>query len=106
MILLIVLSIPCILGFNVLSGFQPLGAGTSILDLEDFIISYNLLPLGSLVYLLFCVSRYGWGFEKFLKEANTGEGTKMPRWLRGYLTWILPIIILLVLVQGYISFFS
>jgi len=106
MFLLIVLSMPCVLGFNVLSGFQPLGAGTNILDLEDFIISYNLLPLGSLIYLLFCVSRYGWGFENYLKEANTGEGIKMPRWLRWYLTWILPIIILVVLVQGYINFFS
>ncbi|NLE26075.1 MAG: sodium-dependent transporter [Clostridiaceae bacterium] len=106
MILLIILSIPCILGFNVLSGFQPLGPGTGILDLEDFIISYNLLPLGSLVYLLFCVTRYGWGFDKYMDEMNTGEGLKMPRWLRGYLTWILPIIILVVLVQGYINFFG
>ncbi len=106
MILLIFLSIPCILGFNVLSGFQPLGPGTGILDLEDFIISYNLLPLGSLVYLLFCVTRYGWGFENYMNEMNTGEGIKMPRWLRGYLTWILPLIILLVLVQGYINFFG
>ncbi|HHW22169.1 MAG TPA: sodium-dependent transporter [Clostridiaceae bacterium] len=105
-ILLIVLSIPCILGFNVLSGFQPLGEGTNILDLEDFILSYNLLPLGSLVYLLFCVSRYGWGFENYLNEVNAGEGMKMPRWLRGYLTWILPVIILLVLVQGYINYFG
>ncbi len=106
MVLLIVLSIPCVLGFNVLSGFQPLGPGTNILDLEDFIISYNLLPLGSLVYLLFCVTRYGWGFDKYMDEMNTGEGIKMPRWLRGYLTWILPLIILLVLVQGYINFFG
>jgi len=105
-IVIIVTSIPCILGFNVLSWFQPLGEGTMILDLEDFIISYNLLPLGSLVYLLFCVSRYGWGFDNFLEEANTGKGLKMPRWLRGYLTWVLPIIILVVLVQGYITFFS
>lgn len=106
MILLIILSIPCVLGFNVLSGFQPLGPGTNILDLEDFIISYNLLPLGSLVYLLFCVTRYGWGFDNYMNEMNAGEGLKMPRWLRGYLTWILPIIILVVLVQGYINFFG
>jgi len=106
MFLLIVLSMPCVLGFNVLSGFQPLGAGTNVLDLEDFIISYNLLPLGSLIYLLFCVSRYGWGFENYLEETNTGEGVKMPRWLRGYFTWVLPIIILVVLIQGYINFFS
>lgn len=105
-ILLIVLSIPCVLGFNVLSGFQPLGQGTNILDLEDFILSYNLLPLGSLVYLLFCVTRYGWGFENYLNEVNTGEGIKLPRWVRGYFTWMLPLIILLVLVQGYIHFFG
>ena len=83
-----------------------MGEGTGILDLEDFIISYNLLPLGSLVYLLFCVSRYGWGFENYIEEMNTGEGIKMPRMLRGYLTWILPVIILVVLIQGYINFFG
>jgi len=105
-ILLIVLSLPCVLGFNVLSGFQPLGEGTGILDLEDFILSYNLLPIGSLIYLLFCVSRYGWGFDNYLEEVNSGKGLIMPRWLRGYLTWILPLIILLVLVQGYINFFG
>lgn len=85
-ILLIVLSIPCVLGFNVLSWIQPLGEGTGILDLEDFIISYNLLPLGCLVYVLFCVTRYGWGFDKYMEEINTGEGLKMPRGLRWYLT--------------------
>jgi NSS family neurotransmitter:Na+ symporter len=106
MVLLIILSMPCILGFNVLSGFQPLGPGTGVLDLEDFIISYNLLPLGSLVYLLFCVSRYGWGFDNYLKDMNTGEGMKMPRWLKGYLTWILPLIIVVVLIQGYINLFG
>ncbi|HHW48311.1 MAG TPA: sodium-dependent transporter [Clostridiaceae bacterium] len=104
--LIIILSMPCILGFNVLSGFKPFGEGTVILDLEDFILSYNLLPLGSLIYLLFCVSRYGWGFDNYLEEVNTGEGVKMPRALRGYLTWVLPVIIVIVLVQGYINFFG
>jgi NSS family neurotransmitter:Na+ symporter len=105
-ILIIVLSIPCVLGFNVLSWIQPLGEGTNILDLEDFIISYNLLPIGSLVYLLFCVTRYGWGFENYLEEVNTGEGMKLPRALRGYLTWVLPVIIVVVLIQGYINLFG
>ncbi len=105
-ILIIVLSLPCILGFNVLSWIKPLGENTGILDLEDFILSYNLLPLGSLIYLLFCVSRYGWGFDNFLEEANTGKGVKMPRALRGYLTWVLPVIIIVVLIQGYINLFS
>lgn len=106
MFLIIVLSMPCVLGFNVLSWIQPLGEGTSILDLEDFILSYNLLPLGSLVYVLFCVTRYGWGFDNYLKEVNTGEGLKMPRVLKGYLTWILPAIIIVVLIQGYINVFG
>ncbi len=106
MFLLIVLSIPCVLGFNVLSWIQPLGEGSTILDLEDFIISYNLLPLGSLVYVLFCVSRYGWGFKNYMEEVNTGEGIKMPHALRGYLTWVLPAIILIVLIQGYINLFG
>lgn len=105
-LVMIVLSLPCILGFNVLSGFHPLGKGTIILDLEDFILSYNLLPLGSLVYLLFCVTRYGWGFDNYLKEVNTGAGMKLPRALKGYFQWVLPVVILIVLVQGYLDFFS
>ncbi len=105
-ILIIALSMPCVLGFNVLSWIQPLGEGSGILDLEDFILSYNLLPLGSLVYVLFCVSRYGWGFENYLEEVNTGEGLKMPRWLKGYLSWVLPAIIIVVLIQGYINVFG
>jgi len=104
--LIIILSIPCVLGFNVLSWIQPLGKGTMILDLEDFILSYNLLPLGSLIYVLFCVSRYGWGFDNYLEEANTGKGIKMPRTLRWYLTWVLPAVIVLVIIQGYINFFG
>ena len=105
MILIIILNIPCILGFNVLSWIQPLGEGTGILDLEDFIISYNLLPIGSLVYLLFCVTRYGWGFENYLEEVNTGKGLKVPRSMKGYLTWVLSIIIIVVFIQGYINLF-
>lgn len=104
--LMIILALPCILGFNVLKGFQPLGEGTMVLDLEDFILSYNLLPLGSLVYLLFCVTRFGWGFDNYLKEVNTGEGIKLPRAFKPYFQWVLPVIILIVLIQGYINFFS
>ena len=106
MFLMIILSLPCILGFNVLSWLHPLGEGTIILDLEDFILSYNLLPLGSLIYLLFCVTRYGWGFDNYLKEVNTGQGLKLPRAVKGYFQWVLPVIILIVLIQGYINFFS
>ncbi len=104
-IAIIILSIPCVLGFNVWSGFQPLGAGSTILDLEDFILSNNLLPIGSMIYLMFCTSRYGWGFEKFLAEANEGEGIKFPRWVRVYVTYILPLIVFAILIQGYVSKF-
>ena len=96
---------PCVLGYNVLSGFQPLGPQSNIQTLEDFIITNNILPLGSLIYLFFCVSRRGWGWENFLAEANTGKGLKYPRGLRFYVTWILPILILVVFVQGYLSQF-
>lgn len=102
LVLLIILALPCALGFNVLSNIHPFGAGSTIQDLEDFIISNNLLPLGSLMYLLFCTSRYGWGWKKFTDEANTGKGLKFPNWIRNYVSYILPIIVLVILVQGYI----
>lgn len=98
---IIILSLPCLLGFNVLSGFQPFGAGSGVMDLEDFIVSNNLLPLGSLVYLLFCVSRKGWGWDNFLAEANTGSGLKFPKGVRFYVTYILPIIMVIIFVFGY-----
>lgn len=98
---IIILSLPCLLGFNVLSGFQPFGSGSGVMDLEDFIVSNNLLPLGSLVYLLFCVSRKGWGWDNFLAEANTGSGLKFPKGVRFYVTYILPIIMLIIFVFGY-----
>ena len=100
-IAVLLLSIPCVLGFNLWSGFTPFGPGSNILDLEDFIISNNLLPLGSLVYLAFCTSRLGWGFDKFTKEANEGKGLKFPGWVRVYVTYILPLIVLFIFVQGY-----
>lgn len=105
LVVIMILSLPCVFGFNIWSGFQPLGAGSNVLDLEDFLVSNNLLPLGSLVYLAFCTSRYGWGFENFLEEANTGKGTKFPKWVRGYVTYILPLIVLFIFVQGYWSKF-
>ena len=99
-LLMILLSLPCALGFNILSGIQPLGAGTNIMDLEDFLVSNLLLPLGSFVYLLFCVTRYGWGWDNFKKEANSGKGVKMPDWLRPHLTCILPVLILIIFAIG------
>ena len=104
-VLIIVLSLPCALGFNVWSFIQPLGAGTTIQDLEDFIVSNNILPIGSLIYLLFCVTKYGWGWDNFMKEANEGKGIKFPKWPRIYITYILPLIVLFILVQGYIEKF-
>ena len=104
-VLIIVLSLPCALGFNVWSFIQPLGAGTTIQDLEDFIVSNNILPIGSLIYLLFCVTKYGWGWDNFMKEANEGKGIKFPKWPRIYITYILPLIVLFIFVQGYIEKF-
>ena len=101
-VLITLLSLPCALGFNVLSNIQPLGAGSTILDLEDFIVSQLLLPLGSLVYLLFCTSKYGWGFENYQKEANIGQGMKVPNWMKFYVTIILPIVVIFVFVNGII----
>lgn len=96
---LILLSLPCVLGFNVWSGFTtPVG---NIQDLEDFVVSNNLLPLGSLVYLLFCTSRRGWGWKSFIEEADAGQGVKFPKWARVYVSRILPIIVLVIFVMGY-----
>lgn len=104
-VLVFVLSLPCALGFNVLSFIQPLGAGSTIQDLEDFIVSNNLLPLGSLCYVLFCTSKYGWGFKNFLKEANCGEGISFPKQVGFYVSYIIPVIILVIFIQGYVSKF-
>ena len=98
-----VLSLPCVFGYNLWSAFQPLGKGSTILDLEDFLVSNMILPIGSLCYLLFCVSRYGWGFEKYMKETNTGEGAKMPQWIRGYVTYVLPVLLLFLIIKGLIK---
>ncbi len=93
-------SIPCVLGFNLWAGFMPFGAGSNVLDLEDFLVSNLLLPGGSLVYLLFCVKKRGWGFENFLAETNTGKGIKMPRWVSLWLNYGLPLVVLFLLLYG------
>ena len=102
---IIILSVPCVLGVNLWSGFAPLGEGRTVLDLEDFILSNNLLPIGSMLYLLFCTSRYGWGFKNFMAEANEGEGIHFPAWARIYVSYILPLIVLGIFIQGYASKF-
>lgn len=98
-------SIPCALGFNVWSAFQPLKAGNCIMDLEDFFVSNLVLPIGSLICCLFCTMRYGWGFDNYLKEANTGEGIKIHPGLRFYFKYILPLIIGFLVIYGIITYF-
>ena len=106
MIAIIVLSMPCVLGFNVLADFQPVGAGSTIMDLEDFIVSNNLLPLGSLGYLLFITRKNGWGWENFLAEVNTGKGLKFPAMLKAYVGYGIPVIIMIIYLKGYYDKFS
>ncbi|MGN0498320.1 MAG: sodium-dependent transporter [Acutalibacteraceae bacterium] len=104
-ILLSALSLPCALGFNLLSNIQPFGAGSSIMDLEDFLVSNIILPLGSLVFILFCVSKKGWGWDNFVKEANSGKGIKVKKFMRGYMTYVLPVIVFIVFAVGIYNFF-
>lgn len=99
------LSLPCLLGFNLWANVLPI-AGHGILDSEDFLVSNLLLPCGSLLFILFCTTRYGWGWDAFLAEANEGAGLKVAKWMRPYMTWVLPVIVLVILVGGLINFFS
>ena len=107
LVLIIALSMPCVLGYNLWAwdGFAVFGG--AVLDLEDFLVSNLFLPLGSLVYLLFCVTKYGWGWDNYKKEVNTGKGLKMHDWMRGYLTYVLPVIVLFIFAFGiYDKFFA
>ena len=99
-VLMIALSLPCVFGYNIWSAFQPFGEGSTVLDLEDFLVSNIWLPLGSLVYLLFCTSRYGWGWKNFKEEANEGGGLKIRDWMRFYVSYILPLIVIALFVLG------
>lgn len=103
MAVMFALSLPCALGFNVLSGIHPMGGSSGILDLEDFLVSNLILPLGSMVILFFCVLKKGWGWNNFIKEANTGKGLKLPKWMRGYLTFVLPVIVAIVFIMGIVN---
>ena len=102
MILVFGASLPCVLGFNILSNLTVAGKG--VLDMEDFVVSNLLLPVGSLVFLLFCVTRLGWGYDNYLSEVNAGEGLKMTsnKYVRAYLRYVLPILILIILIRGLI----
>ena len=104
-IAMLILVLPCILGFNVLDGFQPFGEGTNVLDLEDFIVSYLILPFGALLFTIFCTTRYGWGWDNFKKEANEGRGLKVAEWMRPYVTYVLPVIIGILFVSGIVTMF-
>lgn len=103
-ILVLLLAMPSVLGNTVWSHITILGK--SIGDFEDFIISNNIMPLGSIIYVLFCVTRYGWGWDHFIAEANAGKGMKFPRWLKLYMTWGIPLIVLYIFIQGYVSLFA
>ncbi|MGN0747112.1 MAG: sodium-dependent transporter [Aristaeellaceae bacterium] len=100
-VLVLLASLPCVLGYNVWSGLRLIG-GRDVLDSEDFLVSNLLLPLGSLIYLLFCVSKWGWGYDRYLEEANTGKGLRLPHSpiLKNYLRFVLPVLILIILIQG------
>ncbi len=105
-IVIAVMSVPCALGFNVWSGFHPLRAGNTVMDLEDFFVSNFVLPVGSLIFCMFCCWKYGWGFENYIREVNTGRGLKLPRVLRFYFKYILPVIIALLVGRGLYLYFK
>ena len=105
-VLIIILSMPAILGFGPWSGVQILGEGTNIMDLEDFIISNNILPLGSVIFVIFCASKNGWGWDNFIKEANTGKGIKFPTCIRNYMLWVIPVVVAIIYLKGYYDMFQ
>ena len=99
-IALFLLSVPCVLGFNLFKAFEPMGSGSNVMDLEDFIVSNLILPLGSLTFVLFCTTRYGWGWKNFVAEANEGKGARVANWMRGYMTFVLPAILIAIFLVG------
>ena len=106
LVMILVLTMPAVFGFNLLKNIQPMGAGSTIMDLEDFLVSSNLLPLGSLVGVLFCVRKNGWGWENFIKETNTGKGKHIPDGLRSYMAYVVPALICFIYLKGYYDTFS
>ena len=101
---LMALSMPCVLGYNLWSEVRILGR--DVLDFEDFLVSSILLPAGSLIFAIFCLCRYGWGWKKFTAEANTGNGIKVANWMRWYMTWVVPVIIAFIFFYGLYNFFK
>ena len=104
-IIMFVLSVPCVLGFNIWSGFMPFGTGSNIMDLEDFIVSNIILPAGSLVFVIFCTNKFGWGFDSFMEEANLGKGLKVKKWMKAYMRFALPVVTGVLLVYGIVAKF-
>ncbi len=100
-VIILIASLPCVFGYNIWSNLHIIG-GRDVLDSEDFIVSNLLLPIGSLIYLLFCVTKFGWGFDKYLEECNQGKGLRFPRALKPYFQFILPILIIIIIIQGLI----
>ena len=98
-VVILIASMPCVLGYNLWSDLHIIGA-RDVLDSEDFLVSNLLLPIGSLIYLLFCVSKWGWGARNYFNEVNTGRGLKLKPWLKPYFQFVLPILILIILIQG------
>lgn len=101
-----ILSLPCALSFGPLSSIQPFGPGSGILDLEDFIFSNNILPIGAISIVMFCTLKFGWGWNNFIIEANTGKGKKIPEWISPYARYVLPLIVLTIIVQGWLNLFQ
>ncbi len=99
-IIMLIGCLPCIFGFNILSGFSILGKG--VLDIEDFIVSNLLLPVGAFLYSLFCSTKFGWGFDGYLNECNQGKGIKFPIFIKPYVKYILPVLVLIVFISGFI----
>ncbi len=104
-ILITLLSVPCALGSSLLSWVQPFGTGSAILDLEDFLVSNVIMPLGAVLIILFCTTKHGWGWKAFISEANTGEGLRFPEWTRGYISYVLPVVVLFIFVMGIVEKF-
>ncbi|MBE6727106.1 MAG: sodium-dependent transporter [Ruminococcaceae bacterium] len=104
-IVMFILSLPCALGYSLFKDFHPFGEDTFVLDLEDFIVSDIMLPIGALVFIIFCVTKYGWGWKNFKAEANSGKGLKVANWMRGYLTFVLPVIVIILLISRIASKF-
>ena len=102
LVILLVGSLPCVFGYNIWSNLHLIG-GRDVLDSEDFIVSNLLLPIGAMIYVLFCTTRWGWGFDNYLRECNYGDGYKLRKWLKPYLTFVLPVLTLVILIQGLIA---